>query len=152
MHHLQSLDVLNYTHAHYSGPAMRMGIRVGSFEANAKAHQHGLRIIGGFCPSVGVAGGYTQGGVHSPLSSQYGLAADQVLEWEVVTAEGKHIVASPKQHEDLFWALSGGGGGTYAVVISMTARAHTDEVDGGASLTFWAHGLPRDTYWCAFAS
>ena len=152
MHHLRSLDVLNYTHAHYSGPAMRIGAGVRGFEAYAKAHQHGLRVVGGFCPSVGVAGGYTQGGGHSPLSSQYGLGADQVLEWEVVTAEGKHIVASPRQHEDLFWALSGGGGGTYAVVISMTVRAHPDDVVGGASLSFSANGIPRDTYWSAFAS
>ena len=146
------MDVLNYTASHYNGPAIRMNAGVRGFEAYAKVHKHGLRIVGGFCPSVGIAGGYTQGGGHSPLRSQYGLGADQVLEWEVVTAEGKHIVASPTQHEDLFWALSGGGGGTYAVVISMTVRAHPDGVVGGASLTFSADGLSRDTYWSAFAS
>ena len=152
MHHLRSTDVLNYTSNQYTGPAMRMGAGVRGFEAYAEAHKHGLRVVGGFCPSVGVAGGYTQGGGHSPLSSQYGLGADQVLEWEVVLADGNHIVASPMQHKDLFWALSGGGGGTYAVVISMTVRAHPDGVVGGASLTFLADGLSRDTYWSAFAS
>ena len=152
MHHLRSCDVLNYMDSYYSGPAMRMEAGVRGFEAYAEAHKHGLRVVGGFCPSVGLAGGYTQGGGHSPLSSKYGLGADQVLEWEVVTTEGKHIVASPKQHEDLFWALCGGGGGTYAVVISMTVRAHLDGVVGGASLTFSANGLSRDTYWSAFSS
>ena len=49
-----------------------------------------------------------QGGGHSILSSAYGLAADQTLEFEVVTMQGEHIVASPTQNEDLYWALSGG--------------------------------------------
>ena len=151
-HHLRTMDVVNYTSSQYSGPAMRMGAGVRGFEAYAEAHKHGLRIVGGFCPSVGLAGGYTQGGGHGPLASLYGLAADQVLEWEVVTAGGKHIVASPTLHKDLFWALSGGGGGTYAVVVSMTVRAYPDGVVGGASLTFSASGLSRDTYWNAFTS
>ena len=81
---------------------MWMGAGVRGFEAYAEAQKHGLRIVGGFYPSVGGAGGYTQGGGHPPLSSQYGLGADQVLEWEVVTAERSNIVASPKQLEDHF--------------------------------------------------
>ena len=57
------------------------------------------------------------------MSSKYGLAADQVLEWEVVTGDGKHVVASPAENADLHWAFSGGGGGTYTTVLSMTAKA-----------------------------
>ena len=152
MHHLRSTDILKYTSRHYNGPAMRMGAGVRGFEADTKAHTHGLRVVGGFCPSVGLAGGYTQGGGHGPLGSLHGLGADQVLEWEVVTVDGKHLVTSPAMHADLFWALSGGGGGTYAVVISMTVRAHADGAVGGARLTFSADGLSRDTYWKAFVS
>lgn len=58
------------------------------------------------------------------MSSEYGLGADQVLEWEVVTANGDHIVATPSNNADMYWALSGGGPGTFGVVISMTVRAH----------------------------
>jgi FAD/FMN-containing dehydrogenase len=55
-----------------------------------------------------MAGGYIQGGGHSLLSSVYGLAADQALSFEVITTEGKFLVASPTQNRDLYWALSGG--------------------------------------------
>ena len=64
------------------------------------------------------------------------MGADQALEWEVVTAEGELVKASPTQSSDLYWALSGGGGGTYGVVLSLTAKIYPDGVVGGASLVF----------------
>jgi FAD/FMN-containing dehydrogenase len=73
-----------------------------------------------------MSGGYVQGGVHSPLLSTHGLAADIVLEWDIVIANGSRITATPDHHADLYWALSGGGGGTFAVVVSMTTRMHCD--------------------------
>ena len=106
----------------------------------------------GECPTVGLAGGYTQGGGHSALASKYGLAADQTLEWEVVTGTGEFITASPTQNQDLYWALGGGGGGTYGIVYSLTAKAHQDIPTSGANLTFSSVGLSRDTYWEAVAA
>lgn len=64
------------------------------------------------------------------------MGSDNVLEWEVVTTNGSHLVATPNQHSDLYWALSGGGGGTFAVVLSMTARLHPGGIVGGTILTF----------------
>ncbi|MCJ1396147.1 hypothetical protein MMC18_009036 [Xylographa bjoerkii] len=152
MHNLRSIELLNYTSSHYTGPAIRMGAGVRGFEAYTAAYTHGLRIVGGFCPTVGVVGGYTQGGGHSPLSTLHGLGADQTLEWEVVTAGGEHIVASPSQHAELYWALSGGGGGTYCVVISLTVRAHNDGIVGGASVIVPSSGISKEAYWEAFSS
>jgi len=126
-----------------------MGAGVQAFEAYTAADAQGLRIVGGTCPTVGIAGGYTQGGGHSILSSVYGLGADQVLEWEVVTAAGEHLIATPEKNSDLYWALSGGGGGTYAVVISMTSKAYQDGLISGASLTFTAGNLSSSVYWGA---
>lgn len=85
------------------------------------------------------------------MSSAYGLAADQVLEWEVITADGRHLVASPTDHHELYWALAGGGGGTFAVVICVTVRAFPDnEVVGGASLVIERGLQPStDAYWAA---
>lgn len=51
--------------------------------------------------------GHYRGGGHSPISSKYGLAADQVLEWEVITGAGDFVKASPTENSDLYWALSG---------------------------------------------
>lgn len=95
-----------------------MGAGVQGFEAYREADKVGLAVLGGECPTVGLAGGYTQGGGHSSLASKYGLSADQALEWEVVDGTGKLLRASRAENSDLFWALSGGGGGTYGVVWS----------------------------------
>lgn len=84
---------------------------------------------------MGLAGGYLQGGGHSPLSTWYGMAADNLLQYEVVTASGSHINASRTENSDLFWALSGGGGGTYAIVVSATVRAFPDVTVGGGTIT-----------------
>lgn len=64
-----------------------------------------------------------QGGGHSPLASIYGLAADQVLAFQVVTADGQFLTVSDDENVDLFWALRGGGGSTFGVVTSATVKA-----------------------------
>lgn len=74
--------------------------------------------------SVGFIGGYIQGGGHSPLTSIYGLAADHVLSIQIVTADGRFITADAKTNPDLFWALRGGGAGTYGIVTSMVVKAY----------------------------
>lgn len=127
-----------------------MGAGVQGFEAYAAGQKAGFSITGGECPTVGLAGGYTQGGGHSALASKYGLAADQTLEWEVVTGSGDFVRASPhNEHADLYWALSGGGGGTYGVVWSLTAKAHVDIPVSGANLTFSSEGIPKETFYAA---
>jgi hypothetical protein len=148
-HNLKDMKVLDYRSKHYSGKAMKIGAGVQGFEAQKRAHDCGLVIVGGNCPSVGIAGGYTQGGGHGPLVTKFGLGADQVLEWEVVTATGKHLVATPTKNRDLYWALSGGGGGTYGVVLSMTVKAHKDMRIAAANLTFTSQGVSQDTFFSA---
>lgn len=100
------------------------------------AAQHNLTALTGNCPSVGVAGGYIQGGGHSALSSKYGLAADQLLEMEIVNAQGDLKKINRDINGDLFWALSGGGAGTFAVVLSVTVRAYPDLPSSTVSLEF----------------
>lgn len=121
-------------------------------DAYEAAQAAGLRAVEGNCPSVGLTGGSSQGGGHSILSTQYGLGADRVLEWEVVTATGDHLIATPSQNADLYWALSGGGPGTYRVGISTTVRAYEDGPVGGASLSFLSNNISKDTYWNAIAA
>jgi len=148
-HNLKHIEFLDYKSHSYNGHAIKMGAGVQAFEAYAAAASNGVRVMGGFCPTVGLAGGYTQGAGHGPLNGEYGLAADNTLEWEVVTAGGKHLVASKEQNSDLYWALSGGGGGTYAVVLSLTTKAHPEGPVGGGTLQFTSEGIPADKYWDA---
>lgn len=120
----------------YYGPAVRLGAGVLTSEVFTAANNAGVRVVTGTCPDVGTAGGFTSGGGHGVFTSVYGMAADNVLEWEIVTAHGEHIVATPISHADLYWALSGGGAGTFAVVISLVVRTYPDGMMGGAQLSF----------------
>jgi hypothetical protein len=148
-HYLKDIKLLNWEDQNYKGKAIKMGAGVQGFEAMAAAQSQGLVVVGGECPTVGVSGGYTQGGGHSALSTSFGLAADQALEWEVVTASGNLVTASRTQNTDLYWALSGGGGGTYGVVVSLTAKAHPDAVVSGASLIFYSSTTTSDVFYDA---
>ena len=148
-HHVKSITFIDYKSPTYTGKAIRMGAGVQGFEAYAAAQKVGYSVTGGECPTVGLAGGYTQGGGHSALASKYGLAADQTLEWEVITGSGKFVKASPRENADLYWALSGGGGGTYGVVWSLTSKAHVDIPVSGANLTFTTEGISTDTFYAA---
>lgn len=152
MHNLKGIDFLDISTSTYAGKAIKMGAGVQGIEAYRAAHKKGLTVVGGECPTVGIAGGYTQGGGHSALSSKFGLAADQTLEWEVITGNGTLVKANANENEDLYWALSGGGGGTYGVVWSLTVKAHLDFPTAGLNLTFTSEGVSADDYWRAVST
>ena len=84
------------------------------------AAQHGLAALAGSSPDVGVTG-YTLGGGLSFLGRKYGLAANNVLAAEMVTADGRWVRADAKHESDLFWALRGGGG-SFGVVTALEFR------------------------------
>jgi FAD/FMN-containing dehydrogenase len=99
-------------------------------DVNREAGLHGLAVTGGAISSTGV-GGFTLGGGLGWLMGVCGLAADNLLEAEVVLASGDVVRAGPDAHEDLFWALRGGGG-NFGVVTSFVFRLHpVPEVVGG---------------------
>ncbi|KAJ5372965.1 FAD-binding type 2 [Penicillium concentricum] len=149
MHNMKEISIVDYDSTHYSGKAIKVGAGVQSFEGSDAAHEAGLVIVSGSCPTIGLAGGYSQGGGHSQLASHVGLAADQVLEWEVVLANGDLVNASPIEYPDLYWALSGGGGGTYGVVVSMTSKAYPELPTASGNLSFTDTGISRDTFFAA---
>ena len=92
----------------------------------------GAYVQGGGCTTVGVAGLVQSGGFGS-FSKHYGTAASGLLEAEVVTADGKIRIANAGSNPDLFWALKGGGGGTFGVVSKLTLRLRElPEFWGGA--------------------
>jgi FAD/FMN-containing dehydrogenase len=113
-------------------PAAEGGIPAVSVEAGTRwieAYQevtgkHGRYVQGGGCTSVGAAGGFLQGGGFGSWSKKYGIAAASMLEAEVVTADGRLLVANACQNQDLFWALRGGGGGTFGIVTRATLMTH----------------------------
>ncbi|OAQ98295.1 hypothetical protein LLEC1_02897, partial [Akanthomyces lecanii] len=82
-HSLKDTEVIDWEDGVYDGKALRVGAGVAGYEALAAAHKAGLVVLTGECPSVGVAGGYAQGGGHSALSTVHGLAADNALSYDV---------------------------------------------------------------------
>lgn len=146
-HHLKSYTFFEYKSQNYTGPAARIGAGAQVQEMYEHANKQGLRITGGSCPTVGAAGGWVQSGGHGSLAAKYGLGADNTLEFEVVTTDGKHLTASPSKNADLFWAISGGGPSNYAVVLSVTMKAHEDGPVAGSAITFVEKDPEK--YWAA---
>ena len=91
-------------------------------ELNAAAAEHGLAVTGGLISTTGIAG-YTLGGGLGWLMGKYGLAADNLLAVELVTADGEVLEVEAASQPDLFWALRGGGG-NFGVATSFTYRMH----------------------------
>ena len=92
-------------------------------------------VQGGGCTTVGIAGLIQSGGFGS-FSKHYGMAAAGLLEAEVVTADGQVRIANACTNPDLFWALKGGGGGTFGAVSKLTLQVRDlPELAGGANFT-----------------
>ena len=90
---------------------------------NAVTSEAGRYVQGGGCTDVGVAGLVQSGGFGS-FSKGFGTAAAGLLEAEIVTADGEVRIANAYTNPDLFWALKGGGGGSWGVVTRLTLRTH----------------------------
>ncbi|KAK8035536.1 hypothetical protein PG993_010531 [Apiospora rasikravindrae] len=145
-HHLKDIDFIpaySSPASSYTGPAIKMGAGIAGYELYEAADKFGVSALSGEGRTVGTAGGYTAGGGLSPLTGKYGMAADQVLSIDVVTPDGRFATADETNNPDLFWALRGGGGGTFGVVTSMTVRAHPRMTFSGLNFTVTS-GTGRD--------
>jgi hypothetical protein len=120
-HNLNSLSINN----NFNGnSAIVMGAGVQAEPAYRFAALNGKDITLGAYGSVGVAGGFAMGGGHGPLQPTYGLAVDNILQFTVVTANASVVTANAQQNSDLFYALRGGGGGTWGVVTETVYKVY----------------------------
>lgn len=112
-------------------PDSRVGVKAISVKAGNRwlevyqaATKANMYVQGGGCTSVGACGGFALGGGFGSFSKKFGSGSGGVLELEVVTADGQVLIANEFINPDLFWALRGGGGGTFGIVSRMTLLAH----------------------------
>jgi FAD/FMN-containing dehydrogenase len=126
-----------------SGAAAVPAVSVGAGAMWLHAYQAvtgsaGRYVQGGGCTTVGVAG-LVQGGGFGSFSKRFGTAATSLLEAEIVTADGAVRTVNAGREPDLFWALKGGGGGTFGVVTRLTLATHPlPDTVGAVSLTLRA--------------
>ena len=118
------------------GPGARLGDVYAALAAAGRA------LPAGSCPSVGVAGLTTGGGI-GVLARKYGLTCDHLTSATVVTADGELRTASATSEPDLFWALRGGGGGNFGIVTSFTFATVPAPDVTVFSLAFPAGSVPR---------
>ena len=118
-------------------------------QVDAATHEHGLATPCGIISSTGV-GGLTLGGGIGHLSRSCGLTIDNLLEADVILADGTEAHASADENPDLFWAIRGGGG-NFGVVTSFTFRAHPVSIVQ-AGPTFWPLEQTADVmrWWSEF--
>lgn len=90
-------------------------------DVDHETQPHGLVVPGGIVSATGVAG-FTLGGGFGWVTRRYGLASDNLLSVDIVTADGTLLRASADEHPDLFWALRGGGG-NFGIVTSFEFQA-----------------------------
>src|SRR5574342_1022157 len=109
----------------------------------------GLAVPSGFITTTGV-GGLTLGGGVGYLTRRYGLTIDNLLEVDMVLADGRLVTASPREHADLFWAVRGGGG-NFGVVTSFLFRGNpVGSVYGGPIFWPFSKGQEVLRFWREF--
>lgn len=108
--------------------------------------QRGRYVQGGGCLTVGVAG-FVLGGGFGSFSKEFGTGAANLLEAELVTADGEVRLANRCTNPDLFFALKGGGGGTFGIVTRLTLRTH--ELPPTIGAVFMTMGASSDESWLA---
>ncbi|KAK0458559.1 FAD-binding domain-containing protein [Desarmillaria tabescens] len=136
--------------------AITMGAGVPFQDVYEFADANNVTIIGAYHQTVTPSGGWVmasnsrldqitytliyaiQGGGHSVLTPVYGFGVDRVLQFKIVTPDGKFRVANEFQHPDLFWALRGGGGSTFGVVLesTMLVQPQNESHSASAAISF----------------
>ncbi|WP_077611430.1 FAD-binding oxidoreductase [Clostridium sp. Marseille-P2415] len=119
------IDVSDMKHVEIDSRCGTAKVQTGlrDFELAQILGEQGLVVPPGLCPTTGIAG-FTLGGGQSSLSRPLGLAIDNLLDVEMVNADGCLLHANSNENADLFWALRGGGGGNFGICTSFCFRTH----------------------------
>jgi FAD/FMN-containing dehydrogenase len=115
------IDVSPLSSVELQGTVATVGAGATLGAVYTRLESEGRTIAAGSCPTVGIVG-LTLGGGLGVLGRTYGLTSDQLLEAEVVLADGRIVDCDVERHDDLFWALRGAGAGRLGVVTRLAFR------------------------------
>jgi FAD/FMN-containing dehydrogenase len=132
---LIDLAPMNSVHVDPERKIAKVGGGAVWLEVDQATQAHGLATPGGVVSDTGVAG-LTLGGGYGWLRRKHGLSSDNVIEAEVVTADGQVLTASADENPDLYWAIRGGGG-NFGIVTSFTFALHPVGPEVAFSATFY---------------
>ncbi|KAI2465969.1 hypothetical protein F4781DRAFT_407394 [Annulohypoxylon bovei var. microspora] len=155
-HHLKSIDYQSQWQLPAGGvdDVLIVGSGNNWGEITVAAAAQGRVCVSGQDSTVGL-GGFIQGGGHGPLSSHYGLSADNLYQATVVTTSGEILVANDVQNQDLMWAIRGGGPGLYGVVTEYVLRSHpipATVAASGLSMSLSTNATAYNSSWAALAT
>ena len=119
---LIDLALMKGVHVEPATRTVRVGAGCTQGEIDHVTHSFGLAVPAGIVSTTGISG-LALGGGHGYLSRQFGLTIDNLIEADVVLADGSFVTASETRNQDLYWALRGGGG-NFGVVTSFLFSAH----------------------------
>ncbi|KAF7377479.1 hypothetical protein MSAN_00169900 [Mycena sanguinolenta] len=108
----------------FVGSTMTVGSGVYAQTVYEQGKANGRIAVGPAAATVCLGGGWVQGAGHSALSPTFSLGADNALEFEIVVASGELLKVNQKLHPDLFYALRGGGAGSWGVIVSVTFHVY----------------------------
>ncbi|HXV75539.1 MAG TPA: FAD-binding oxidoreductase [Candidatus Polarisedimenticolaceae bacterium] len=152
------LSAMNDRRVDIANATVRVGPGCTQGDVDHATHPFGLAVPAGIVSTTGIAG-LTLGGGHGYLTRRFGLTIDNLLEADVVLADGSFVTCNQRQHDDLFWAVRGGGG-NFGVVTSFKFRAQPVRTIYGGPVFFdaehtreimewyrdWLPTAPREMY------
>ncbi|MEU8236377.1 FAD-dependent oxidoreductase [Actinoplanes sp. NPDC048967] len=115
------LDVSRIKQVSVSGDTVHLGPGAQSIDALTVLSSQGVQIVAGTCPTV-CPGGFLSGGGLGMQTRKFGIGSDRLVSARIVLADGRIVTTSATQEPDLFWALRGGGGGNFGVVVDFEVR------------------------------
>ncbi|KAF4774728.1 hypothetical protein HER10_EVM0002847 [Colletotrichum scovillei] len=137
----------------WTGSAMKLAGAYMWGESYAAAKENNVVVVGGGSSTVCSTGGWMQGGGHGPASHTFGLGADQVLEAELILANGTAVTVNACQHQDLYYAIRGGGPSSYGVVVSTIVKTYPQVTVAVQNLQFAATtGISKNAFLDALAT